>query len=621
MKRRACVVVSSEITVRAFLAPQLAAMQDRYDVTLVVNTANAQLLTELGLIGTLQHLPIVRAISPVHDLSSFVSLFRLMRRERFDLVQSMTPKAGLIAMVAVWLARTPVRVHTFTGQVWATRRGLSRVVLKIVDKVVAACATVALTDSHSQRDALIRERIAPPDRLRVLGKGSVCGVDAGKFRPNPAARRQVRSALAIPETAVILLFLGRLTRDKGVLDLAHAFAMLADELADVHLLVVGPDEQHLRPAVQRLCARHHTRLHVRDFTNGPEDVMAAADVLCLPSYREGFGSVIIEAAAAGVPAVASRIYGIVDAIEEGRTGLLHEPGDVAGMVGQLRRAVSDGPLRHRLGVAGRERAQRDFSQASLTSATIDLFDSLLDAGGPQSTSPSIEVGSSGIAKRELRAPSRDPRAANPMTAARWYPRYGKRALDVAIALVAIPLLAPVAACVALLVRISLGSPVLFRQRRPGLHAEPFVLVKFRSMTDGRDARGHHLPDAERLPTLGRLLRATSLDEIPELWNVLTGDMSLVGPRPLLMEYLPLYTSRQAQRHRVRPGITGLAQVSGRNELGWAERLELDRLYVEQCSLALDLQILARTVWQVVARRGVSQPGHATAEAFTGGEAS
>jgi sugar transferase EpsL len=160
---------------------------------------------------------------------------------------------------------------------------------------------------------------------------------------------------------------------------------------------------------------------------------------------------------------------------------------------------------------------------------------------------------------------------------------------------------------------------LFRQRRPGRHGVPFVLVKFRSMTDRYDRHGNSLPDGDRLTRFGRFLRSTSLDELPELWNVLVGDMSLVGPRPLLMEYLPRYTARQAVRHQVKPGITGLAQVSGRNGLDWERRFELDLYYVAHCSLSADLKILARTLWQVVARRGISQPGHVTADKFMGVE--
>jgi len=193
----------------------------------------------------------------------------------------------------------------------------------------------------------------------------------------------------------------------------------------------------------------------------------------------------------------------------------------------------------------------------------------------------------------------------------------KRVLDVAAAGVGLLLLSPLIAAVALAVRVNLGAPVFFRQARPGLHGRPFRLVKFRTMRDATGPDGTPLPDEARLTRFGRFLRASSLDEFPELWNVLRGDMSLVGPRPLLTEYLPLYSPRHARRHEVRPGLTGWAQVNGRNALTWEARLELDVWYVEHRSLALDLRILLRTVATVLRRRGISHAGHATMERFRG----
>ena len=200
-----------------------------------------------------------------------------------------------------------------------------------------------------------------------------------------------------------------------------------------------------------------------------------------------------------------------------------------------------------------------------------------------------------------------------------YRHYGKRLLDLALTLPALILLSPLLAAVAIAVRLRLGAPVLFRQRRPGLHGEPFTILKFRTMTGARDAGGNLLPDAERLTRLGRLLRATSLDELPELLNVLKGDMSLVGPRPLLMEYLPRYTPEQARRHEVRPGITGWAQVNGRNALTWEQKFALDVWYVDHCSLWLDLRILGITLLKIVKREGIAAEGHVTMPKFTGSE--
>lgn len=195
----------------------------------------------------------------------------------------------------------------------------------------------------------------------------------------------------------------------------------------------------------------------------------------------------------------------------------------------------------------------------------------------------------------------------------------KRLMDLALTLPLALLALPAMALLAALIRVRLGAPVLFRQVRPGLNGVPFTLYKFRTMSDLRDDDCRLRSDADRLTPLGRMLRATSLDELPELWNVIRGDMSLVGPRPLLMEYLPLFSTRQRRRHEVRPGLTGWAQVNGRNAISWEERLEMDVWYVEHRSLALDLRILLRTVGTVLGRRGVSAPGEATMRRFEGGE--
>jgi lipopolysaccharide/colanic/teichoic acid biosynthesis glycosyltransferase len=193
----------------------------------------------------------------------------------------------------------------------------------------------------------------------------------------------------------------------------------------------------------------------------------------------------------------------------------------------------------------------------------------------------------------------------------------KRVVDLLVAGAALVVLSPVLVIVALIVRLRLGSPVLFRQTRPGRGGQPFVINKFRTMTDARDASGQLLPDEQRLPPFGRFLRASSLDELPELLNVVRGDMSLVGPRPLLMEYLDRYSPHQARRHEVRPGLTGMAQVSGRNATTWTERLDLDVWYVDHRSLRLDVVIIWRTLAAVVKREGISAAGHATMPVFRG----
>ena len=193
----------------------------------------------------------------------------------------------------------------------------------------------------------------------------------------------------------------------------------------------------------------------------------------------------------------------------------------------------------------------------------------------------------------------------------------KRLLDIIIASIALILLSPLYFYVAHKVKKNLGSPVLFRQVRPGLHGKPFEMIKFRSMKDAVDAQGNLLPDSERLTPFGKMLRSSSLDEMPELWNVIKGDMSIVGPRPLLMEYLPLYNAEQAKRHNVRPGMTGHAQVNGRNAISWEEKFKLDTWYVENQSIWLDFKIMLKTVKKVIAKDDINEAGEVTMTKFTG----
>jgi len=193
----------------------------------------------------------------------------------------------------------------------------------------------------------------------------------------------------------------------------------------------------------------------------------------------------------------------------------------------------------------------------------------------------------------------------------------KRLFDLVAAISLLIILSPLLILIGIMVRMRIGSPALFRQTRPGLRGSPFTIYKFRTMTDERDDEGNLLPDGKRLTLLGRFLRKTSLDELPELFNVMKGDMSVVGPRPLLMQYLDRYTSEQARRHEVRPGITGWAQVNGRNAISWDEKFKLDVWYVDNMSLGLDMKIIAITIWKILKREGINQPGQTTAEEFKG----
>ena len=378
---RVCVVVAAPLTLKAFMLGHLQALARIADVTMVADFTLEDAAFPWPAEITRVAIPIARPIAPMADLRALLALLRLFRQQRFDLVHSITPKAGLLAMLAGALAGVPLRLHWFTGQVWVTRAGLMRFLLKSADRLVARLATHVLADSASQRAFLIAQGIVAAPKSTVLAHGSICGVDTARFRPDQEARERVRQNHGIAPDAVLFLYLGRINRDKGTLDLAQAFAEAGAQQENAHLLLVGPDEEQLRAALSAAAAGCAARLHYAGMTDRPQEYFAAADVFCLPSYREGFGTTVIEAAAVGMPAIGSRIYGITDAIVEGETGLLFQAGDVRQLAQCMGALAGDAGLRARMGERARARALRDFSSAVVTAALLDYYAKLLPRNG------------------------------------------------------------------------------------------------------------------------------------------------------------------------------------------------------------------------------------------------
>jgi glycosyltransferase involved in cell wall biosynthesis len=375
--KRICIVVSSPGTVKTALTDQIEALSRSYQVCLVLNAETGDALPRLNANVEIVAAPIVRRISVLRDLHSLLVLVVLFSRKRFDAIHSVTPKAGLLTALAGAAARIPVRIHTFTGQVWVTRSGLARRALKTADQAVGCLTTHVLVDSPSQREFLVREGVVSEKKSRVLANGSICGVDTFRFRPDPESRNRIRRREGIPEDGVVFLFVGRLKADKGVLDLAQAFSRVGKDCAEAWLLIVGPDEEGLRPRMESICSAVSDRVRFVGYTDATQKYMAAADVLCLPSYREGFGSVIIEAASVGIPAVASSIYGITDAIEPGAAGFLHAPGDVAAIQSKMKQMIDHPQTREALGREARSRAHRLFAKEVVTSALVDFYASVV----------------------------------------------------------------------------------------------------------------------------------------------------------------------------------------------------------------------------------------------------
>ena len=379
MKQKIAFIVSAPVTARVFLVHQINELSKRYDVTVIANLDQADnTLDNISAKVHIRSLPIERDISYLADLKALVSLTRLFLRERFILTHSVTPKAGLIANLAGYLSRVPNRLHTFTGQVWLTQNGFKRWLLKSMDKWIVMLATKVLADSVSQRDFLIKHEIVKEDSIVVLEEGSISGVDLLRFHPSSHVRKSIRHTLNLDPSAKVLLFLGRMKVDKGVLDLAHAFAEIYRKYPGIALLYIGPDEENLTPEIINICGEAKSALKFIEYTNRPEDYMASADILVLPSYREGFGNVVIEAAACEVPAVVSNIYGLTDAVEDGETGLLFEVGDTDQLVYSIGKLIKDNNLRTRLGRNARKRAGERFSQERVTNALCVLYNQLLN---------------------------------------------------------------------------------------------------------------------------------------------------------------------------------------------------------------------------------------------------
>ena len=364
-------------TIIAFMSSYLQSLRNVYLVSAVCGGASRISQEKLIQNVTYVDIPIERKISPLKDIYSLYRLVKFFRLSQFTLVQSITPKAGLLTMLAAWLCRVPIRVHVFTGQVWVTRRGFSRWCLKYFDKLIALFATNLLADSPSQKNFLVSEGVANFDQIAVLADGSICGVDSNKFKPNPQVKLNVRLQLEIPEDATLALFLGRLKRDKGVLDLAGAFGRLDSSFNSSYLVFVGPDEDGLREQILHLVASRKNQVRFVGSVKNPEDFFAAADFLCLPSYREGFGLVTIEAAAVGIPTLASRIYGITDAVIDGVTGILHEPGDLAGIAEGLRLMTMHPKDRQLMGEAAQKRALELFPTSRIVGAQLSYYQSLI----------------------------------------------------------------------------------------------------------------------------------------------------------------------------------------------------------------------------------------------------
>ena len=344
----------------------------------------SQIHTDNGLRIKVINIP--RALSPWQD---FIALFRLTLfffKHRFEIVHSTTPKAGLLCAVASFIAGVPIRLHTFTGQSWITLKGIMRWAGRLADRMIGLLNTKCYADSRSQADFLIAEHIIPAEKLSVIGHGSLAGVDMERFNPDRwlvSQKQAFRNSLGIGSSSKIIIFVGRISPDKGIAELVTAFCELLRMDYDVSLLLVGPHDKDCggesSPDLNEI--EQCSRIHYIGYTECPEKYLAIADIFCLPSYREGFGTVVIEAAAMGLPTVGTAIYGLTDAVVDGVTGLLVPPRDVTALIKALKYPLDHPDELKKMGVAARDRCFQYFNAEVVNREVAQEYLNLLRVKG------------------------------------------------------------------------------------------------------------------------------------------------------------------------------------------------------------------------------------------------
>ena len=377
MTKKILFVSSNYLSIKTFLVKAIISLNEYNEVFIYTSLKNYDGYFDKFKNVKIVNIPIERRVVIFKDIYCLFYILLNILKHKPDLVLTITPKGGLLGVMSSFLARSKIRIHYYTGQVWVTRKGLSRILLKFVDKLIHNLSTHSLSDSALQKKFLEDESVVRKDDLKVLGNGSICGVDTNRFYPNLKHRQTVRSQLNILPDTILLLFLGRLNKDKGILDLAEVVNdVIYKNKKNVSLLIVGPDEEQIKSKIKVLCEKTIGKIYFVDFTDQPEKYMSAADIFCLPSYREGFGMAALEAGACALPVITSRIYGLVDAVKENHTGLFHEVKNKDQLKECIIRLVENKELRETLGKKGRERVLEEFEQDYVTGEFVQYIQSL-----------------------------------------------------------------------------------------------------------------------------------------------------------------------------------------------------------------------------------------------------
>lgn len=376
--KRIAIIVTSVLMVRFFLLPHILSLSKKYDLTLILKNDHPEILKAMNLSVRVVEIPIERKISLFKDFIALLWLSFFLKKERFDLVHTITPKAGLLGMIASWIVGCPRRLHTFQGEVWVTKKGIYRTLLKRFDCLVAMLSTNINVVSETERDFLIKEGVISSEKSTVLANGSISGVNLNRFKFDKVVRENLRLQLGLKDTEIVFLYIGRLNKDKGISELFSAFNLLLEETGNVKLLVVGVDEDDYY--VDSVLSKFpHLGDYIKSisYTSTPESYMSAADVLVLPSHREGFGMVIIESAAVGIPSIGSNIYGIQDAIVDSVTGLLFEARNIKSLSKSMKLLSQNSAMRLQMGENAYRRVAELFNQDNIVDEMVKYYDKLL----------------------------------------------------------------------------------------------------------------------------------------------------------------------------------------------------------------------------------------------------
>lgn len=580
-------VTAADVTVKKLLFPLIDWLTaEGYQVHIACS--QGQYVSELRAQGHVVHtITIERRISPISNLRSLWCLYRLMKKERFDIVHVHTPVAAALGRVAAWAARVPVVICTAHGFYFHEHMpGLIRQPLVWLEKLLCRMTHLVFTQSYEDAVTAVREGICPQEKVLWIGNG----VDVGRFAYEPSYNG-FRESLGLSAQDKVVGFVGRIVEEKGVLELIEAMQLVVKAIPGAKLLLVGDTldgdrDRKAKQAIGRLLEQNGLACHVlfAGFTEDVPSVMSAIDLFVLPSHREGMPRTVIEAMASGKPVVATNIRGCREEVVPGLTGLLVPVRESSELATAIISLLSNPELARQMGAEGRRRAYELFDERIVLDKQVKAY---------------AEIIHKKLVYKNL---------CERMTVTKQIRLWLKRGTDIVLSSLSLTFLCIPFLVIAALIKVDSQGTVFFRQERIGKHGRPFRIWKFRTMIKDAIEQGLGLnvaKDDPRFTRVGKVLRDWGLDELPQLINVLRGELSIVGPRPTLRQQVEQYNDFQRRRLLVKPGITSLAVVEGRNLLPWNKRIKLDVWYITHWSLWLDIKIILKTFWvALVTRRGI-----------------